>query len=117
MANSPSNSVSALLVGEFDAYGALLREVFLQNDWSLEHARDRLQALELLRRPVQVVVAEASIPSWNWRDVLWELRNLSHTAQLVVTSRHADEYLWSEVLNEGAFDLLAHLSTGTRWNA
>jgi len=107
MGNSPSNSVSALLVGDFDADGSLIKDVFLRNEWLLEHARDRRQALELLRRPVHVVVAEASIPSWNWRDILWDLRNLSHSAQLIVTSRHADDCLWSEVLNEGAFDLLA----------
>ena len=107
MANTSSNSVSALLVGDFDSDASLVRDVFQANQWSLEHARDRRQALELLRRPVPVVVAEASIPSWNWRDILWDLHNLSHSAQLIITSRHADEYLWSEVLNEGAFDLLA----------
>jgi len=114
MAKSSSNSISALLVGDFDSDASLVRDVFQVNQWSLEHARDRRQALELLRRPVPVVVAEASIPSWNWRDILWDLHNLSHSAQLIITSRHADEYLWSEVLNEGAFDLLAQPLAGHR---
>jgi len=35
-----------------------------------------------------------------------DLRDLPDPPQLVVTSRTADDYLWSEVLNCGGYDVL-----------
>jgi DNA-binding response OmpR family regulator len=57
--------------------------------------------------PVQVVIAESDVPNWNWRRVLTDLRDRAKPPQLVVTSRQADESLWSEVLNIGGYDVMA----------
>jgi DNA-binding response OmpR family regulator len=99
--------VSALAVGEFENDRALLRDIFNAAGWHLYEARDRRHAMQFLeRKSVQVVLAESDLPNWNWRKVLHDLRRLAQPPQLIVTSRTADDYLWSEVLNIGGYDVL-----------
>jgi len=42
-----------------------------------------------------------------WRTVLAECHRFQHPPCLIVTSRLADERLWAEALNLGAYDVLA----------
>lgn len=99
--------VSALAVGEFENDRALLHDIFASAGWSLHEAHDRRHAMQTLERnPVQVVLAECELPNWSWKKVLNDLRRLARPPQLVVASRTADDYLWSEVLNWGGFDVL-----------
>lgn len=101
-------SVSALLIGEYATERLLVYEIFRKCGWRLFEAKDRKQALQSLERnPVQVVIAESDLPRWDWRKVLHDLRRMAFPPQLVVTSRTADEHLWAEVLNIGAYDVLA----------
>jgi DNA-binding response OmpR family regulator len=103
-----NNPVSALLVGDYENDRLLVHNVFGRLGWRLFEAPNRRHALQCLHQhPVQVVMAESSIPQWNWKRVLRDLRNLTHPPQLIVTSRNADESLWAEVLNVGGYDLLA----------
>ena len=102
------NLVSALLVGDYALDRPLVHEVFQRLGWRLFEACDRRRALRCLdSNPVHVVLAESNLPHWNWRRVLRDLRRRNHPPQLIVTSRTADDYLWSEVLNIGGFDVLA----------
>ena len=102
------NKLSALLVGDYQGDRLLVQEVFRRLGWNLFEARDRRRAMECLdRNPVQVVIAESDLPHWNWKRVLNDLRNRNKPPQLVVTSRQADETLWSEVLNVGGYDVMA----------
>jgi len=106
--NSGEMPVSALLLGEFADERVLLQQIFRKCGWRLFEASDRRRALHALERnPVRVVIAETSLPSWDWRKVLHDLRKLPVPPQLVVTSRMADDHLWAEVLNIGGFDVLA----------
>ncbi len=106
LAHDPT--VSALLVGEFPSERMLVQDIFRQCGWRLLEAPDRRRALHSLgRNEVHVVIAESDLPKWNWRKVLTDLRRLAVPPQLVVTSRTADEHLWAEVLNIGAYDVLA----------
>jgi len=99
--------VSALLVGEYAAERPLVHDVFQKCGWRLLEARDRGRALEsLVCNPVQVVITESDLPKWDWRRALEDLGRLALPPQLVVTSRTADEHLWAEVLNMGAYDVL-----------
>src|ERR1039457_7733253 len=43
----------------------------------------------------------------SWTQLLAEIRLLSVSPFLIVTSRVADDYLWAEALNLGAYDVLA----------
>jgi DNA-binding response OmpR family regulator len=98
---------SVLVIGSFEQDRALLREVASAAGWRLYEARDRRHALQFLERnPVEVVIAESDLPNWNWKKILFDLRRLAHQPQLIVTSRTADDYLWSEVLNIGGHDVL-----------
>jgi DNA-binding response OmpR family regulator len=105
---SAENRLSALLVGEYKGDRLLVKQVFRKFGWKLFEARDRRKAMECLdRNRVHVVIAESDLPNWNWRRVLSDLRGRAKPPQLVVTSRQADESLWSEVLNVGGYDVMA----------
>jgi DNA-binding response OmpR family regulator len=100
-------SVSALMVGEFGQDRLLMHDVFRGLGWRLFEAPDRRRAVQCLgRNPVQVVLAGDDIPNWNWKKILHDLRALPTPPQLIVVSRTADDYLWAEVLNCGAYDVL-----------
>jgi two-component system, NtrC family, response regulator AtoC len=102
------NSLSALWVGRSEADRSLLTDIFHKAGWQLFAAHQRRQALSCLaRNPVQVVIGEKELPDWNWRKMLGDLRLLSIPPQLIVASRDADDYLWAEALNEGAYDVLS----------
>jgi DNA-binding response OmpR family regulator len=101
------DSVCALLLGEFDEGRLLFHQVFHDAGWKLVEARDREQALEQLRHnSVHVVITRSESPHWDWKKVLNNLRRRAKPPQLIVTSRTADEHLWSEVLNCGGYDVL-----------
>jgi DNA-binding response OmpR family regulator len=107
MLQTSEHPISALLVGDFETDRLLVHDIFHVHGWRLFEARDRRHSLECLaRNPVQVVIAESELPCWNWKRILSDLRRLSPSPQLVVTSRTADDYLWAEVLNVGGFDVL-----------
>jgi DNA-binding response OmpR family regulator len=59
------------------------------------------------KRPFEVVVCERDLPPRSWKDVLEQVTILPDPPPLIVTSRLADERLWVEALNLGAFDVLA----------
>ena len=102
------NFVSALLVGAYERDRELVHEIFRNLGWKLFEAQDRHRALRYLdRHPIHVVIAEAEVPGWNWKKLLHELRDMDPPPQLIVTSRHADDRLWAEALNVGAYDVLA----------
>jgi len=65
-------------------------------------------ALAALReRQFEVVVCERDLQPGSWKDVLEHLTILPDPPLLIVTSRLADERLWAEALNLGAYDVLA----------
>ena len=100
-------SICALLVGEYENERLIVHEVFRDAGWRLLEARDEKKALAHLdRNPVQVVIARCDVPNWDWKKLLESLRTRAHPPQLIVTSRTADEQLWSQVLNCGGYDVL-----------
>jgi hypothetical protein len=61
--------------------------------------------LEKTRIPVMLV--ERDLSPGSWRDLLEHSARLPSPPLLIVTSLLADERLWAEVLNLGAWDVLA----------
>ena len=61
----------------------------------------------LRKRPFEIVVCERDLPTGSWQDVLEQVTILPDPPSLIVTSRLADERLWAEALNLGAYDVLA----------
>ena len=62
--------------------------------------------LALRKRQFEVVVCERDLPPGSWKDVLEQVTILPDPPSLIVTSRLADERLWAEALNLGAYDVL-----------
>ena len=76
--------------------------------WRMHTAPALESALPLLRESaIPIVVCERELGSHTWKNVLAELMKLPNPPLLIVTSRHADNYLWAEALNMGAYDVLA----------
>ena len=74
----------------------------------LDHAENLRQAhAKLAELPYQAVLTEATLPDGEWLDVLNLARGISDSMAVIVTDRLADAQFWSEVLNLGAFDLMA----------
>jgi DNA-binding response OmpR family regulator len=61
----------------------------------------------LQRHDISVVVCEQNLMPGSWTDVLKHTQSMEHPPSLIVTSRLADDHLWSEVLNLGGWDVLA----------
>ena len=76
--------------------------------WTVFEAGCTSSALSVLRRhPVAVVVCERDLRPGTWVDVLETVKLMDYAPPLIVTSRLADERLWAEALNLGAYDVLA----------
>lgn len=69
---------------------------------SIESAKTFLDTLAF-----DIVVSERDLAPDTWKDVLRNISALRDPPFLVVTSRLADDYLWAEALNLGAWDVLA----------
>ena len=77
-------------------------------NWKLNACPNLASALAALRKVrVPVVVCESDLQPGTWKEVLEELNTLADPPFLIVTSRLADERLWAEALNLGAYDVLA----------
>lgn len=103
----PRESNAALLISPFEEDHKLLQSLFREQGWKLHGAGSLESALKVLRQGVaSVVITEKDLPVGNWKDVLGAVRHLSSSPLVVVSSFHADDYLWAEALNLGAYDVL-----------
>ncbi|MGA2592587.1 MAG: response regulator [Bryobacteraceae bacterium] len=76
--------------------------------WSLIARRTLASALTSLRQlRIRVVLCERELLPGSWLDMLEQIAALPDPPLLIVTSRLADERLWAEALNRGAYDVLA----------
>jgi DNA-binding NtrC family response regulator len=57
--------------------------------------------------PLPLVLCDSDVWPGSWRELLRHVLEISRPPQLVVASRFADEQLWAEALNLGAYDVLA----------
>ncbi|HEY1336839.1 MAG TPA: hypothetical protein VGF59_04985 [Bryobacteraceae bacterium] len=80
----------------------------VKSPWTI-CATSRLDsALPMLRKnAIPIVLSESDLLPGTWRDVLKETASLPDPPHLIVSSRLADDYLWAEALNLGAYDVLA----------
>jgi DNA-binding response OmpR family regulator len=84
-----------------------LSRIIDRKSWQLVVASTCRRGIQRLEKGVDAVFAECSLPDGTWKDILDRIAFLDKQPPLVVTSRLADAYLWSEVLNLGGFDVLA----------
>jgi DNA-binding response OmpR family regulator len=101
-------TVAVLSVSPMDEDHSLLESIFSHSKWTLFKAPSLPAARAFLQgRDVSVVVCERDLGPGSWRAMLEYLQPLPHPPSLIVTSRLADDRLWSEVLNLGGWDVLA----------
>jgi len=113
---NPSTKVTVLFVSPTPDDHTWLRQIFSKSgwseytlsQWSLTTSRTLESAVATLQRSIiPIVLCEADLLRGTWREMLEESRNVSNPPLLIVTSRLADEHLWAEALNLGAYDVLA----------
>ncbi|HTR65244.1 MAG TPA: hypothetical protein VMH85_05705 [Terriglobales bacterium] len=76
--------------------------------WKLRPCSTVASAMATLHQVrIPLVVTERDLSSRSWRDLLNNVLLLPDPPILIVSSRLADEYLWAEALNLGAYDVLA----------
>jgi DNA-binding response OmpR family regulator len=111
-------TILAVLAAQEDR--ASLVSIFAHSNWKLRFicVFAHIQT-ELSKSPVGVVISEACLPDGHcWTDLLHEIQKMEAPPPLIVADRLADERLWAEVLNLGAYDLLAKPFDGKEvWHA
>jgi DNA-binding NtrC family response regulator len=101
-------SLNVLSVSPLEDDHISLQMIIRRSTWILHKANRLAPALEILRHHgISVVVCERDLLPGRWADLLDGINNLSQPPSLIVTSRLADERLWGEALNLGAWDVLA----------
>lgn len=76
--------------------------------WSCRHVENCEEALKTVKATgARVVVTDTDLSDGTWRDLVDAARQQADPPAVVVTSRHADEALWTDVIEHGAFDLVS----------
>ncbi len=102
-----SGPATVLCVSPFEADHVYFEHAFRHSNWEVHTVRSSREALDWLsHEPAPVVLCEESLPDGTWKDLLAEVVSMPDSPILIVTSRLADDLLWAEVLNLGAYDLL-----------
>ncbi len=106
--DDPAVTVTALSVSRSAADHVSIESIFNDSGWTLHKAGSLESALSILRsRRIGVVLCEGDSTPNMWKDILELLPLLRTAPPLIVTSRLADDRLWAEALNLGAYDVLA----------
>jgi DNA-binding NtrC family response regulator len=97
-----------LSVSECRTDHTALRRIIDNTQWRLATADSRREALQkLCSIETFVVFCECTLPDGTWKDVLKLTSELEKPPLFIVTSRQANEALWSEVLSLGGYDVLS----------
>ena len=76
--------------------------------WQVRASFTARGVIELVRASnIPIVVCENDLHPGAWREMLARLAELPNPPLVIIASRHADDYLWVEALNLGAYDVLA----------
>ena len=85
-----------------------LAQLLGHDQWKVYNALSLQSASAFLRtHAVPLVVCEYDLSPDRWTQLLGEIRLLSIPPVLIMTCRVADDSLWAEALNLGAYDVLA----------
>src|ERR1035441_8251985 len=83
-------------------------ERIVSSDWTVAASATPASAFSVLREmPIPVLFCDCDPTPSTWHEMLEQSSLLYDPPLLVLTSRLADERLWAEGLNLGAWDVLA----------
>jgi DNA-binding response OmpR family regulator len=109
-------TATVVLVGIAEQDQDFLRDLFdcsacpMASDciWAIRLSASVHATLMALRQDrIQVVLCDRDLMPEAWKELLEQFACLAEPPCLIVTSRLADEHLWAEALNLGAYDVLA----------
>ena len=104
---SPSRKVTVLSISPHEADHLSLQAIIAHSKWKLFTASNLPSTISLLQEhEISVLVCERDLIPGTWIDVLEHIMSLSNAPSLIVASRLADDRLWAEALNLGAWDVL-----------
>jgi DNA-binding NtrC family response regulator len=105
---SDANAVHVLAVGNHTADLHSLERIFAAQGWVLRRADTVREAVDQhLSTPARVMMVESETLHGGWRALMDQFGWAPYGPRLIVSSRQADERLWAEVLNLGAFDVVS----------
>lgn len=108
LAPDAGHNGSILSVTPYEDDHFWLQQIIRYSNWDLYKADRVASALAVLRKhEVGVILSESDLPPHSWTDMLDVIHHLQDAPALIVTSRLADDQLWVEALNLGAYDVLA----------
>ena len=108
IASSPTRTLTVLSVSPIEEDHRCLQEIIGHSNWILLKANCVPPALAFLQqKQISVVLCERDLGSEAWIDILDNTTHRTNPPCLIVTSRLADERLWAEALNLGAWDVLS----------
>ena len=103
-----TETITILSVSPHEQDHPPVKGLFGNSRWKVLTASNISTARALLEEhDTSVVVCECDLMPGTWIDMLDHIRAVSNPPVLIVTSRLADDRLWAEALNLGAYDVLS----------
>ena len=100
--------ISVLSVSPFPDDPDAVERILHPPQWNVHKARTLKSAMAVFKRNrPPLIVCECNLGQETWRELLAEITLTPEPPLLIVASRLADDYLWAEALNLGAYDVLA----------
>ena len=89
--------------GDYEKLASLLET---SPSWEPQCARGVAEARRMIGPSTGVILCESALPDGTWRDVVAAVGSAPDAPRVIVMSRAADDALWSDVLEGGAYDLM-----------
>ena len=115
MVNKSYRTVTVLSIGPIDEHQVELAEFLSASEWALcPDTRWTIESCSSLRTAVpmlqdghvSIVLYDKETEPLRWAETVDRVLQMPNAPYLIVTSRLADDRLWSEALNLGAYDVL-----------
>lgn|SRR5690242_17097334 len=116
VAIAPPSTSTVVLVGLAERDQNFLQELFESSSglpaadcqWFVQSRASVPSTVAALRHArIEVVLCDRDLMPNAWKELLEQFACLKQPPCLIVTSRLADDHLWAEALNLGAYDVLA----------
>jgi DNA-binding NtrC family response regulator len=102
-----TEAITILSVSPHEHDHSPVKGLFANSRWTVLTASNISTARALLQEhDTSVVVCECDLMPGTWIDMLNHIQAVPNPPSLIVTSRLADDRLWTEALNRGAYDVL-----------
>lgn len=105
---TPSDPFAVLAIVSLERDRQALRRIASTARWKLTLTESCEEAIEVLgrNRRVPVILCDRDLPGLSWQQALDHLLTKAPGSCAVLTSPVNDEYLWSEVIRRGGYDVL-----------